>query len=224
MEPIEEECEGFFCELGEFVNRQQQVLVSETMSFRKAKSEIEAECTHLREQSERNREHLNEHISNKSILETTVASLEEQMTKLKLEAEIEKPKEVVSVEERAAQIKRQTKMAKEALEDKESSLKIKESVLKKGVQNFERVLGMSLTQDRESKTLSITFTKVDKRDPQRQFSFDLKETAKDVYQVMNVHPALSNNELDHLQNCNKDKSFIVQSVRRLFKESVSQEY
>lgn len=221
MEPIEEECESLVCELQEFVNRQQQVIMSETMSFRKAKAEIEAECSHLMEMCQRHKEHLSEHENNKNMIENTMASLEEQMGQLKLEAEVRKPQDILSFEERSQQIKQQTEMAKENLRAKEEGLKVKENVLQKGIENFQRVLGMTLSHSPETDTLSIAFTKIDKQNPDRVFSFDLVKDSGDCFQVVNTNPFLSNNQLADLQGTLKDKSFIIQSVRRIFKSIAS---
>lgn len=77
------------------------------------------------------------------------------------------------------------------------------------------------TKDEKNNALRIGFTQIDRRNPNKEFWFDVCVTAEEAYAIRNVSPSVQGIQaLEDDLNEDSDFSKFVRRMRRKFKESV----
>ena len=77
------------------------------------------------------------------------------------------------------------------------------------------------TKDEKNNALRIGFTQIDRRNPSKEFWFDVCVTSEEAYAIRNVSPSVQGIQaLEDDLNEDSDFSKFVRRMRRKFKESV----
>jgi len=161
-------------------------------------------------------------VTKKKDLEEEKVSLEEEISKLEQEFENREKR----VSDTAMEENKQCARADEVRALKERVREAKQMTvddLTRGIVNY-KYLGMDFEKTKIENELRFFFSRLDPKDPARQFSFVLQVDDGDKYEIADCQPSIDAGSLFEITqrlNTNDDMSFLVRKMRRAFAESLA---